>query len=216
MHQKWKILVTEGIKNNFLYLFFIFSVLGACAPFTHIFLPKKAAEKIELENSYNEGSISKDYYLTKRKELKDKYKFAGFTNARRFMFAFGFPLALFFCSLTLLYSTKFINDKSAKKGIYFAFYCFQFTSIYFMGWILWSYKKESDFSIEFYYLALILVSVIISISNFYIINGRLSLKERLLLNIRLLTRFIVTNKPEENKEEYVKRYVETFKKLKKN
>lgn len=215
IHQKLKIQGIEAIKKNIIYILIIFSVLGASAPFTHILFPKKAQEKIELEKAYDSGNISKDYYLMKRKELKKRYKFAGFTNVRRFMYAFGLPVALFFCSLTLLYSSKYITDSKIKKGILFSYYCFHFTALYFMSWTLWAYKKGSDLPIELYYLSLIFISVLISISNYYLINGRISIRERLLQNIRLLTRFIVTNKPDQGKEEYINSYVETFKKLKK-
>ncbi|WP_378177866.1 hypothetical protein [Aquimarina sp. SS2-1] len=157
---------TGGIKILFV-IIVIGAILGSTAPFIHILYPKTTPDVIALNKSYDEGKISKDLYLIQKKELKEKYKVFGFTNKRRFLFAIGLPIALFVCSFILLYLSRFISEKSAKKGSIIAGITFQFTSIYFVAWVLWPYTyEERDFSKSAYYLVIVLSSILITITLF--------------------------------------------------
>ncbi len=155
-----------GIKIIFT-LIILGAVLGSIAPFVHILYPKTATEVIELNKNYDNGKITKEEYILNKKKLKEKYSFFGFTNKRRFLFAIGLPIALFCCSLILIYVSKFIPDKIAKRASIITGISFQFTSIYFVIWTLWAYTyKEQDFSISLYYLTIVFSSILMTIAIF--------------------------------------------------
>ncbi|WP_438710548.1 hypothetical protein ACSTS3_17000 [Aquimarina muelleri] len=143
------------------------AVLGSIAPFLHIVYPKTALEKLKLEEEFDKGEISLEHYKEQKDVLWEKYQFLGFKNFRRFLFAIGLPIALFCCSLILIYVSKFIPDKIAKRASIIAGISFQFTSIYFVIWTLWAYTyEEKDFSKSTYYLVIILSSVLITSAIF--------------------------------------------------
>ncbi|MEM7485843.1 MAG: hypothetical protein AAF348_11605 [Bacteroidota bacterium] len=152
-------------------LLIIGAVAGAVAPFVHILYPKTAKEKIQLEEDFESGAVDLDTYKVKKAELKAKYRFAGFTNQRRFMFAIGLPVSLFFCSLFLLMSSKRIEQREFKKGMAIGGTLFQFTSIYFIVWTIWAYKTSEDFPKYMYYLSIILIATLSTVSTRLIING---------------------------------------------
>ncbi len=143
------------------------AVLGSIAPFLHIFYPKTTVEVLELNKRYDEGKISKQEYLVNKKVLKEKYKVFGFTNKRRFLFAIGLPIALFCCSFILIYISRYINDRNARRATISSGLLFQFTSIYFIAWVLWPYTyEERDFSRSAYYTVIVFSSILMTLTIF--------------------------------------------------
>jgi len=144
---------------------------GAIAPFVHIIYPKTAPEKLQLEVDFENGSISVDDYRAKKVELKEKYKFLGFTNQRRFMFAVGLPVSLFVASLFLLFSAKHITQRNFRTGFMVAGTFFEFTALYFIVWTIWAYKTGGDFPRYMYYLSIVIISVLSTIATRILVNG---------------------------------------------
>lgn len=148
------------------------AVVGATAPFAHMVFPKTAQEKLQLESDFENGDMSLEVYKEKKAELKAKYKFAGFTNVRRFAFAIGLPISLFVCSLYILVFATYLPKNEIKTGLNIAGSVFQFTAIYFIIWTLWWYKTNSDFSKTAYYLSIVAMSIGILVSLRFMIEAR--------------------------------------------
>ncbi len=167
---KSKIPVIEGIRIKIFYLFIIVGVLLCSAtPFLHILYPKTAEEKLILQSQFDKGEISIEYYKQQKDILWEKYQFIGFKNIRRFLFAIGLPIALFFCSFSLLFFSRYISDVFVKKGSFVVGFSFQFTSIYFILWIFWPFNSDMyDFGINTYYGVLIISSILLAIGMFII------------------------------------------------
>ncbi|WP_024773068.1 hypothetical protein [Aquimarina macrocephali] len=166
--EKSKTQETGGTRIKIIFIIIVLgAVLGSIAPFSHIVYPKTALEKVTLLEKFDKGEISLEYYKEQKDILWEKYQFLGFKNFRRFLFAIGLPIGLFCCSLILIYISKFISDRTAKRASVLAGISFQFTSIYFIIWTLWAYTyEEKDFSKSTYYLVIILSSVLITIAIF--------------------------------------------------
>ena len=162
---------TEAVIKVLIVVILIGVVIGISAPFSHIFLPKTAKEKIELKKKYDDNIISEKTYKAEKKLLHEKYKFAGFTNKRRFAFAIGLPISLFICSLIFLYVSSYIAEERIKKASIIAGLSFQFTSIYFIIWVLWALKKGSDFPKSLYYLSIVIMSIAATFFLFYLIKS---------------------------------------------
>ena len=165
---------TTGVtikKNILLFALVLGATAGAVAPFVHIMYPKTAPEKLQLEIDFEKGDIGIDEYRVKKSELKEKYKFLGFTNKRRFMFAIGLPISLFVSSLFLLFSARRINEKKIKKGFAVAGSLFEFTSMYFIVWTIWAYKTGSDFPRYMYYLSIVAIAFSTVIATRILVNG---------------------------------------------
>ncbi|WP_160111982.1 hypothetical protein [Aquimarina sp. AU58] len=156
-----------GIVKIIFIMIILGAVLGSIAPFLHIFYPKTTVEVLELNKRYDEGKISKQEYLVNKKVLKEKYKVFGFTNKRRFLFAIGLPIALFCCSFILIYISRYINDRNARRATISSGLLFQFTSIYFIAWVLWPYTyEERDFSRSAYYTVIVFSSILMTLTIF--------------------------------------------------
>ena len=186
---KLKTLAIGVITKAILILIVSSAVVGSSAPFLHIFFEKTANEKLSLERAYDEGTIDKDHYLIEKNRLKEKYKFAGFTNIRRFFYAIGLPISIFLCSFILLICHKYIENINVKRGALVSGFCFQFTSLYFITWTIWAYKKSEDFPIELYYCSIILISILASMSIYYILKTCLSKTEKLQKALNAISSF---------------------------
>ncbi len=222
--KKLKIPVTEGIKIIF-FIIVMGAILGSVAPFIHIFYPKTAHEVLVLNIKYEEGKITKAKYLEDKKVLKKKYETFGFSTKRRFLFAIGLPLALFCCSMILLYVSQFITNSPVKRGSIFAGLSFQFTAIYFIVWTLWAYTyEEKDFSKSAYYSIIVLSSILMTftIYQFQKSISHNNSKIRELIGFIVGTRKSLFNTIEKHetetaaitqKEEFDQKMYETFEKV---
>ena len=201
------------------------AVLGSVAPFVHILYPKTATEVVELNKQYDEGKILKQEYLTHKKFLKEKYKVFGFTNKRRFLFAIGLPIALFCCSFILIYISRYINEEKARRATINSGLLFQFTSIYFIAWVLWPYTyEERDFSKSAYYIVIIFSSILMTITIFQfqksLSNYNAKIRELISFIAGTRQRFFTTIEKHESgkeieiqKEKFDKEMYDTFEKV---
>ncbi|UZO81353.1 hypothetical protein NBT05_02505 [Aquimarina sp. ERC-38] len=134
--------------------------------------PVKAQEKIALEKQYDDGQVNEQDYKVKSDILWEKYQVFGFTNMRRFLFAVGFPIALFSCSILMLFIARFSNDLYIKKGTLIGGTSFQTISLYFIIWSFWSFDEGIyDFSETTYYLILAVTSITLSIGLYFIFKS---------------------------------------------
>ncbi len=162
---------TSGQTKNkiLLYIIIIGAVLGSIAPFVHIILPANPPELIELRKEYKNKEISKKEYNIKKDVLKEKYQVYGFSTMRAFLFAIGFPIALFICSLFILYLSYHISDDHIKKGAEIFSIATLITGLFFLLWTRFGYGfDEKDFSEEIYYFIMVVISLIITFSIFKI------------------------------------------------
>lgn len=83
-----------------------------------------------------------------------------------------------------------------------------------MFYIRWVFNPI-DFSNSIYIITNLIIAISICISAYYYVKLKRNIYNVLISNIRILTRFIVTNKPPKDQNDYIKNYVNTFKKLKK-
>jgi len=164
--KKWKIQGIEVTKYFYLALIFlaVTAIIGVTAPYTHMFYDKTSPEIIELDSSYDNGLIDKEHYTTQRKILKDKHKFLGFTNVRRFLFAIGLPIALFVSSIFFLLST-FIKNAVINRAFRYVSIPFVITGVYFITWTLWD---PQDFPESVYYTTITVLSFIITAILYYL------------------------------------------------
>ena len=150
---------------------------------------KTAKEKIELEKKYEQGKLTEKDYQLQKFALKNKYKFAGFTNKRRFMYAIGLPVSLLSCSLLFLTSSFYISEKKTKTAFRIASFPFLIVSIYFILWTCWAYKTSHDFPVQAYYTILIVSSLLIGLSLDKIItvihSNQHKIKDLILLTFRI-------------------------------
>ena len=189
---KSKTLVVEEIRVKILLVVVLIgAILGSVAPFVHVFFPVKAQEKIILENKYEKGEITAEFYQKQSDLLWEKYQFIGFTNFRRFLYAIGLPIALFVCSFLLMFITRFSNDLFIKKGGLIASISFQFTALFFILWTVYPFEPEKhDFSQKTYYNSLIISSVLLSI-GFYFFSKTLAYRR---IEVQYLVRLSVNLK----------------------
>lgn len=189
-----KLKTPEIEGTNKIKLFFIIivigAVLGSAAPFVHIIYPKKAQEKTILQEKFDNGKISREDYKEQKEILWEKYQFLGFTNFRRFSYAIGLPIALFICSFSLMFFSRFISDAFIKKGSFIVSLSFQFTALYFILWTIYPFDPEKyDFHISTYYKFLILCSTLLSFGVFLVSKSlayqKLEIRELISLTVLL-------------------------------
>jgi len=144
-----------------------------------------------LEEQFDKGKISLEYYKTQEAILWEKYQFLGFSNLRRFLYAIGLPISLFICSFVLIFFSRFSTDKFVKKGSFITGVSFQFTSLYFIIWTIWPFDPEKyDFKENVYFNILIISSLILSL-GFYFISKSLAyrkLEVRELISLTIILR----------------------------
>lgn len=198
---KWKTQAIEATGKTLIALFIFGAVVGAAAPFYHIFYPKTAQEKLDLEESYEKGSITEADYRVEKARLKEKYRYFGFTNKRRFLFSIGMPVSLFFCSFILIYISKFVVHRQVRAGAMISGITFHFTALYFIIWNLWALKKGSDFPEWAYYTTIVLVSAAMVAANTNLLLFIARNREKLLENIKDLVGFILRATPKERENE---------------
>ncbi len=158
-------------KHLITFLLILGAVVGSSAPFMHKFFPKVAAEKVQLEKDFEEGTIAVEDYRKQKVFLKEKYQFVGFTNKRRFVLALGHPVSLFFCAFFGLIFSKYIYDQKIKRIAVIASTCFLLSASYFIIWNLWWYTNESDFPRWMYYTAIAVMAIATTIFCKMLING---------------------------------------------
>ncbi len=93
--------------------------------------------------------------------------FLGFTNVRRFLYAFGIQFSLFICSTYIFWLTRFIdtNYRQIRVVSNIVAGCFIFSATYFIIWIFW--VPSPDYPPHMYYLMIILSSVLIGIATYF-------------------------------------------------
>ncbi len=191
VEKKSKTQPIEGIKTKILIIIIISgAVLGSVAPFLHMLSPRTAKEKIILEDQYEKGEISLEFYKNQKKVLWQKYQFIGFKNFRRFLYAIGLPIALFMCSFVLIFFTRFSNDNFIKKGSFITGTAFQFTSIFFITWTIFPFESDKyDFNESTYYNLLMICSVLLSF-GFYYMSKSLAYRKLEIRELISLTMFL--------------------------
>ncbi len=173
--QKSKTLVVEGTKLKILLVtILIGAVLGSAAPFIHMLFPVKAQEKILLEKKYENKEITAEVFQKQSDILWEKHQFIGFTNFRRFLFAIGLPVALFFCSFLMMFITRFSENSFVKKSGFFTSLSFQIISLFFILWTIYPFDSEKyDFGESTYFTLLIISSILLAF-GFYFISKALA------------------------------------------
>ncbi|WP_271784799.1 hypothetical protein [Aquimarina algiphila] len=188
------------------------AVFACTAPFIHILYPKKHAQFTVYEKQLEQRELSTEEYHLKVENLKASEKFIGFTNIRKFWYAIGKPIAMFYFSLLLVYIYPFIIlDKQIRWIVGVSAFLFLFISIYFMTWTLW---HRQDFPKKLYYWAIGLVASVgtgISILiNSYYIKRKKNLHAWLYFVIRDVKRKYISA---EDKEQFVRDYNDQIEKL---
>lgn len=132
---------------------------------------------------------------------------------RSFLYAIGLPISLLTCSLSLLYSTKFITIELPRKYFSIISLLFLWSSFFQFIWIFWD---RQDLPKETYYTFIIVMSFL---TSFFFQKAIVQRKESLVKLqgiINSLSRFsIITVKkyiPAENEGEYKKGLVKALKK----
>ncbi|PKV50244.1 hypothetical protein ATE84_2299 [Aquimarina sp. MAR_2010_214] len=191
------------------------AVFACTAPFIHILYPKKSPEFKILKQQLDNGKITQDTYVLQYEAIEISEKFIGFTNIRKFWYAIGKPISMFYFALLLIYVYPFVlMDKKIKRIVGASIVLFLFISTYFIVWTLW---HRQDFPKELYYWAIGIVSIVGSIISIFIVNYDKDKTMR--SNVHVLLRFIVNDVKnkyvlEKDKAEFVEDYTNQIEKLK--
>jgi hypothetical protein len=191
------------------------AIFACAAPFLHMLYPRVNPQFTVLDQQLENNVITQNTYDLKYKALKESEKFVGFFTVRKFWYAIGKPISMFYFALLLIYLYPFILiDKKIKRIVGASIVLFLFISMYFIVWTLW---HRQDFPKELYYWAIGIVSIIGSMISIFIINY--DKDKTLRSNIHMLLRFIVNdvkNKyiSEEDKAEFIEDYINQIEKLK--
>ncbi|WP_146052815.1 hypothetical protein [Aquimarina sp. I32.4] len=135
------------------------------------------------------NSITKMQYDICYKEAKNSYKVFGFTNIRKFWYAAGRSICMFFFSFILMYVTFFINEKEVKRIATVCAFLFMGISTYF---IIWSFWWRQDFPKLAYFIAIGVVSLLSTIMSYFIL-GHSNKILIYLSNIHKLTDFLISD-----------------------
>jgi len=157
-------------------LIMIGAVMACTAPFVHMTFPKKSNEIIALEYKLEDGKISQPSFDEKIHVLKEEQKMFGFSSPRRFWYALGLPLTLFFFALLFLGIINMVMDKDIRKAIYFSSFILLFISVYHIVWVLW---PGEDLPKNLYHLSIVLMSLTASVMANLLIRYRLNLQQRI-------------------------------------
>ncbi len=115
--------------NKFINVFIILSVIiGAIAPFLHIFFSKESTDKI-----------------------------VGFNNMRSFLFAIGLPVSLFVISLFVAFMSNLLELRAYKKSIQVSSLVFISIALYFIIWTFW-YRDDFDIYLYYTFIGVISIS----------------------------------------------------------
>jgi hypothetical protein len=204
----------KGIKIHIIILI-LGAVFACAAPFLHMLYPKVNPQFAVLDQQLGNNVIAQDSYDLQYAALKESEKFVGFFTIRKFWYAIGKPISMFYFALLLIYVYPFVlMDKNVKRVVGSSIVLFLFISIYFIIWALWHRK---DFPRELYYWAIGVASIIGSMISIFIINYDKDKTMR--SNVHMLLRFIVNdvkNKyvSEEDKTSFVEDYTDKINTLK--
>lgn len=160
------------------------AVLACTAPYVHMSFPKKSKSILALEQKFESGFISQYQYNEELPKLKEAQKVFGFSNSRRFWYAIGLPLTLFFFAILFLSLTELISEISMKKVCRFAALVLFFTSIYQIIWVLW---PNQDLPKTAYHLSIITMSAMATFISHLLIKYRTGLKHKIGRLIRFIS-----------------------------
>ena len=177
-------------------LIMIGAVLACTAPFVHMLFPKKSIEIVTLEAGYDNGEISETSYVERLEKAKEEQKLFGFSSVRRFWYAIGQPIALFYFSLIFLGFSSRITDNDLKKAARFSGGCMFFISTYYLIWVMW---PNQDLPKSLYHLAIALMSMMGAITAVLINRYKSSLTHKIQRLIGFIS-FEIYNKYIEKKD----------------
>jgi hypothetical protein len=179
--------IRKRLKTLFILVWAIFAFT---APFIHIFYPKKDPGLIKKEAvlaaKLESNSINKEQYDIWYQEVKNSYKVFGFTNIRKFWYAAGRSISMFFFSFIMMYVTFFITEKEVKRIATVCAFLFMGISTYF---IVWSFWWRQDFPKLAYFIAIGVVSLLSTLITYFIM-GHSNKILIYLSNIHKLTDFL--------------------------
>ncbi len=169
---------TRTIKY-IIYAFFAFTIIGATAPYWHIFLSKEYKtgkllyeEPLTLEDNQElVGSFKvkvKDGIIQSVIPFKEERlpRVFGFSNTRTFLAALGIPLSLFICSYILLYVSIFRLIKYRTSFLIFSS-LFLYSSIFQIIWVFW---YRNDLPTHIYYTSIAISSILFTLGAIYFIR----------------------------------------------
>lgn len=188
-------------------ILFLGALLACTAPFVHMIYPN--TKNVELEYArkrYKSKEINREEFI----QQKIKATYFGYDNTRKFWYSIGKPLAMLYFSFLLMYASFYINEKQLKTAIRLGSFIAVLVSSYFITWAFW---YRADFDKNLYFTSIGFISILSTITSYILISHRNSIIKK----IRILTNHIVlkgkSHVPRENKENYIRDYIETFNKI---
>lgn len=158
--------------------------------------------------AYKLKADARDKTQAELKPIIESYKFGSYKTFQQWVGEFGWAFGLFIYSLFNLV-LSFIRKTKTHFGEITLHFTIITIAIFFIHYTFQVY----DFSSLRYFVMNILMACGCVVSSYLFVRYKSRYYKSLISNIRLLTRFIVENKPKEETKEYVKSYVSTFKKL---
>jgi len=154
-----------------------------------------------LKRKFQDDSLSKSQFDVEYKSAKEEFKFFGFKSPRKFLYAIGRSVTIFYLGLYLMFTLSFINDPNLKRATVFLSFLATGIGIYFIIWAFWA---RGDFPKNWYYTLMVLSSILGAFIAYWLTNYRFSLKQK----IEKLIRFISVDAyfkyvKQEDREEYI-------------
>ncbi len=203
IRRKWKILMTGATVKSALII--IGAVLACTAPFVHITLPKKSPAIKALQLQADQGAISDSSYREELTKLKEQQKMLGFSSPRRFWYAMGLPITLFFFATLFLVVMDLISDRGIRAAVRFSGFILFFIAVYHLVWVLW---PGQDLPKNLYHLSIAAMAMSAAFLAFAIISHRKGLRAKIERLIRFISidsydKYIkVEDRPEYMKDSY--------------
>ncbi len=181
------------------------AVLACTAPFIHMTLPKKSPALVALQLKADQGSLETTFYEKELAKLKEAQKMMGFSSPRRFWYAIGLPITLFFFATLFLLIMDSVNDPSIVNAIRFSAFILLFIAIYHLVWVL---LPGQDLPKNLYHLSIAGMSITAAFLAFSMVSHRKTLKSKIERLIRFISvesydKYIsIDDRPEYMKDSY--------------
>ncbi len=202
----------KKVKDEFKTVVIIIGAILSCiAPFFHIVFPIVPDTVAAIEYKIEHSETYKPLFEKELILAKEEAKVMGFNSTRKFWYAIGKSITMFYFSFVIMLSLRSIGDKYMRKALQVSSIILMTIAVYFITWALWA---AGDFPKTYYYIIIGVISILSTWMSFSLIQhfSRVQLMVKRLLDyiiIQIDDKYI----PKDKKEAYLKDYMEQIKKL---